>query len=473
MIRSIFSKLLLSHIVVILVSTITLGLLFTYLVRWQVVENKRHELLHDGNTVISLLTPTISAGRIPSDHILGHMSDLVGASLWLINQNGTVIAGKPPERWATRFFPENTDKIASLFAGTPQSWMRTERRNADPAIIVALPIPDAPVPTALFLYAPIVGINKTTDTLERLLLYALLLGVFSAVVVGFVTSRSLTRPIANISQAAHKFAKGDYLSRTTATANDEIGSLGRTFNGMAESLSHTEQNRRDFLANVSHELKTPVASIQALAETILDGLATRPEQQQRYLKAIVDESNRINRLIGDLLDLAQLEAGELSVINEQVDLHLFLTTEKDKYIPLLTEKQLSVKLDIPANIRPVLADPDRLSQIMTNLVSNAIRHALPESDITITVRQTGQEISIAVSDHGPGIPSADLPYIWDRFYRAEKSRVRSGGGTGLGLSIVKELVQTMGGDISVSSIPNTETTFTFTLPIAAGKNVNS
>lgn len=466
MIRSIFSKLLLSHIVVILVSTITLGLMFTYLVRWQVVENKRYELLHEGDTVITLLTRSLTAGRIPSEHTLHTVGELVGASIWLIDQNGTVIAGKPPERWAARFFPENTDKLAALFAGTPQSWMRTERRQADPAIIVGLPMPDTPVPTALFLYSPIVGINKTTDALEKLLLYALLFGVLSAAGVGFVTSRSLTRPIANIGRAAHNFAKGDYLSRTTATANDEIGNLGCTFNSMAESLAHTEQNRRDFLANVSHELKTPVASIQALAETILDGLATRPEQQQRYLKTIVVEANRISRLIGDLLDLAQLEAGELSIISEQLDLHAFFAAEKDKHIPLLTEKRLTLDLDIPDNIRPVKADPDRLSQVMANLVSNAIRHAPPDSVITIYARPVGRKIAIDVNDQGPGIPPADLPYIWDRFYRAEKSRVRSSGGTGLGLSIAKELVQAMGGDITVHSVPAAGTTFTFTLPMS-------
>lgn len=464
--RSIFSKLLLSHLAVILISTITLGMLMTYLIRQHVVENKRDDLMQKGSFAIALMSPALEEGRMPSTATLHILGDLVGSMMWISDQNGTILAGDPPERWLKRVPPDVSARINELFSGTPQSWVRTSHHQNDPSIVVALPIPGMQSPAALFLYAPITGVNKTIDSLEKLLLYALLLGIAIAAAVGLFMSRGLTKPIAAISRAAHNFAKGDYDSRIHITNDDEIGSLGNTFNNMAASLAHTEQNRRDFLANVSHELKTPVASIQALTEAIQDGLVTSPEQQQRYLQSIVSETHRIDRLIRDLLDMAQLEAGELCIVREKIDLARFFSAELEKQSPLLAEKNLFLDTKLSSSLPAVWADPDRLAQVMLNLLSNAIRYAPNNTSIGIEIHPVGNMVAISVSNRGHGIPDADLPYIWDRFYRVEKSRSRQDGGTGLGLSITKKLIVTMGGDISVKSIPDKETTFTFTLPIA-------
>ncbi|MEN6413371.1 MAG: ATP-binding protein [Veillonellales bacterium] len=465
--RSIFSKLLLSHIAVILISTITLGMLMTFLIRQHVVENKRDDLMQKGSFAIALMSPALGEGRMPSDATLKILGDLVGSMMWLSDRDETILAGKPPERWLKKGAPPDVAaKSNELFAGTPQSWVRTSHHQADPSIVIALPVPGMQTPTALFLYAPITGVNKTIDALEQLLFYALLLGIAIAAAVGLFMSRGLTKPIAAISRAAHNFAKGNYESRIHITNDDEIGSLGNTFNNMAASLAHTEQNRRDFLANVSHELKTPVASIQALTEAIQDGLVTTPEQQQRYLNSIVSETHRIDRLIRDLLDMAQLEAGELGIVKEKINLALFLPAELEKQTPLLAEKNLFLDTKLPSFLPAVWADPDRLAQVLLNLLSNAIRYAPANTSIGISIHPDGSSmIAITVSNRGHGIPAADLPYIWDRFYRVEKSRSRKDGGTGLGLAITKKLVVAMGGDISVKSIPEEETTFTFTLPV--------
>lgn len=463
MTRSIFNRLLLSHIAVILLSTITLALLTSYLVRSNAIDNKRKDLLSKGSAAIELLTPDIRAGKVPTSDTLDNISDLAGGSIWLINEDGAVIAGQPPSGWL-KSSKESEQEISDLFTGNPQTWTRPARRN-NSSITVALPIPAAPTPMAIFLDAPIVGVNRTVFAVERILRYSLLAGIFTAIILGLLISRSLTKPIANITQTARNFAKGDYNSRTTATGNDEIGSLGRTFNTMAESLMEIEQNRRNFLANVSHELRTPVTSIQAFSETILDGLAPKPEQQQRYLTTIVSESKRLGRLIDDLLDLSQLEADELSIIREQLSLEPWLLAESDKIQPLLTPKQLTLNIDMPQHLPTVWADADRLSQVFTNLISNAIRHSPEQHTINICVHTTKQHAAVAIANDGPGIPPEDLPYIWDRFYRADKSRARNHGGTGLGLTITKKLVEAMQGDITVSSIPGQGATFTFTLPI--------
>jgi signal transduction histidine kinase len=464
MIRSIFSRLLLSHLVVILITVITLGALMTYLIRGHVVENKRQEILAKGAAVVTLITPVVNSGRVP--YRLDLLGDLVGTEIWLVNQQGKVLAGDPPRRW-TRTLPENSAQLEALFNGNPQSWVRSSRNQADPSIVVALPVPGGAAPTALFLYTPITGVNQAIQALDKLTILSLLLGTLAAIILGFFIARSLTKPIADISQAAVRFAGGDYTSRTGAVGQDEIGKLGRVFNEMAESLAHIEQNRRDFLANVSHELKTPVASIQALAEALQDGVVSRPEQQQRYLATIVDQSKHIDRLIHDLLDLAQLEAGELTIVTQHVDMAAFLTTEAAKYQHFLSAKNLKLALDLPANLPLAAADVNRLSQVLANLVSNAIRHSPENGVITIAASSHRSHIAVTVADHGTGIDPVDQARIWDRFYRAEKSRSRESGGTGLGLSIAKLLVQAMGGDISVTSTPGKGAAFTFTVPVAS------
>jgi signal transduction histidine kinase len=465
MTRSIFSRLFISYIVIILLVTVTLGALMAYLVRGQVVENKRLEMVNLGHSTAAALAPVIdNNSRLHSR--LEVISKLLGTRIWVVDKQGKLLAGNPPARWL-RNFPEDSQQIEALFAGAAQSWVRSGRRQADPSIIVGVPLSNAAAPpAAVFLYTPIAGVNQTVQAIDRLLLLSLLLGTLVAALFGLLISRTLTRPLADISQAAARFAAGDYASRTGATGGDEIGGLGRTFNTMAESLAKVEYNRREFLANVSHELKTPVASIQALAEALADGVAAKPEHQQRYLATIVGESQRIDRLIRDLLDLSQLEAGELSIVPEKTDLVAFLNREAAQYAHLLAEKDLALRVDAPPVVPVVLADPGRLAQIVANLVSNATRHSPPGETIVITVQPTAGKVAVAVSDRGPGIPPEDQPFIWDRFYRVDKSRARSGGGTGLGLAITKRLVQAMNGEITLESTVGQGAKFTFTLPIA-------
>ena len=465
MTRSIFSKILLSHITVILISTITLALFMSYLVRSHAIDSKRQDLLVKGSAAIELLMPDILAGKLPTNDTLDNISDLAGGAIWLIDEKGSVIAGQPPAGWINSF-KENEQEISDLFTGNPQTWTRPARKRNDSSITVALPIPGTVRSTAIFLDAPIMGVNRTVFALQKILLYSLLAGIFTAIILGLIIARSLTKPIADISQAAHNFTKGKYNSRTTATGNDEIGNLGRTFNTMAESLTQIEQNRRNFLANVSHELRTPVTSIQALSETILDGLAPKPEQQQRYLTTIVQESKRLGRLINDLLDLSQLESDELSIVCQQINLKVWLLGEIDNIQPVLAQKKITIHLNLPDHLPTVWSDIDRTAQVFGNLISNAIRHSPEDSTIDISLYIAEQHVAVSIADHGIGILPTDLPYIWDRFYRGDKSRARTHGGTGLGLAITKKLVQAMQGDIIVYSIPDQGATFTFTLPIS-------
>lgn len=468
MIRSIFGKLLVSHIAIILVSVLTLGLFMSYLVRDHVIETKRRDLLAKGNAAVAIVAPLLASGLTPSDELLDAMSEMAGGDIWLMDKNGQVLAGQPPTGWSGR----RLAKLSDLWeqADWQDGRVLKPRRRGDPSIIAALLLPrqspDAP-PAALFLFAPVTGVTRTADALERLLLYSLGASILAAILAGLLTARSLTRPLQDISRAAAAFAHGDYQSRTTAMQCDEIGDLGRTFNSMATELAQVEQNRREFLSDVSHELKSPVASIQVMAEAMLDGLVTTAEQRTRYLSNIVDETKRIGRLIGDLLDLSQLEAGELTIIGHPISLSDFIASQTAGLAPFLEDKELTINTNIPPMLPLAIADTGRLRQVLTNLLTNAIRHAVPGSVICIAARTFQHQIAVDISNIGLGIEPEHLPHIWQRFYRVDKARSRVEGGTGLGLAITKKLVEAMGGTVSVSSTPGKTTTFTFTLPAKA------
>jgi signal transduction histidine kinase len=357
----------------------------------------------------------------------------------------------------------NIDIANDLLNGEPKSWIRKARDEDDPSIVVAIPFPPTNQ-SALFLYTPIFGITKTANAIQNLLFYSIIASFALAAIFAFFLSRNLTKPISNISNAAQSFANGNYASRTTARGTDEIGKLGQTFNTMANALESIEKNRREFFSTVTHELKTPIAAIQALTETILDGLANTAEKHDRYLNTILDETTHMNHLIGELLNLEKLESGQLSFHYQTIDLLDFFTSMKEKYTPLLRTKNLSLIIDFPPELKTMHTDPNRLEQILTNLISNAIRHSLKDAIITINLADYMNTITIAVTDHGEGIPAEHLPFIWDRFYRVDRARSRSEGGTGLGLAITQQLVEGMAGTITVTSIPYTKTTFLLTLP---------
>ncbi|SDF17247.1 sensor histidine kinase [Sporolituus thermophilus] len=463
--RSIFGRLFLSHVAVILLTTLVLGLFMSYLVRNHAVRTKQSDLLVKGRVVSQLLAPDLRQGRVPSAEQLQELEQLAGATLWLIDREGRVIAGTPPNRWA-KAFPEAADELSALFAGEAQTWVRTSRRQTDRSIVVGIAVPGANPQTAVLLYASITGVNKAAQAVEKLLLYSLGIGILAALAFALVMARGLTRPVADISLAAARFAGGDYTSRTGATGDDELGRLGRTFNAMAEALAHAEENRRKFLADVTHELKTPVASIQAMAEALQDGLVKDTDQQHRYLGTIVGEAKRIDRLLRDLLALAELEAGALSIVKEPLDLGYFWHEQADRLAPLLSSKNLTLNLRLPNQPAVVLADPDRLAQVALNLITNAVRYAPAGSNIDVTITLSPPNASFTVRDYGPGIPAADLPHIWERFYRVDKARTRAAGGTGLGLAITRELVRYMGGETIAESTPGQGAAFTVTLPLA-------
>ncbi len=301
-----------------------------------------------------------------------------------------------------------------------------------------------------------------------------------SLLVALLLARSIAKPIARLTQATEAIAQGEYDHRVEAKGSGEIKRLAASFNSMVVRVQRTRQIEKDFLANVSHELKTPLTSIQGFSQAILDGAVTDIIGARRAAQTIFAETARMSRLIGDLLTIARLESGQMSLMNEKIDLCESLPRWVERLQPRAQEKNETLVAMVDS-IPPITGDPGRLEQVVSNLVDNAIKYSPAGASVTVTAkaesltptpRRRAAEmvasdwVTIAVKDTGAGIPSEDLPRLFERFYRGDKAR--AAGGTGLGLAIANEIVAAHGGRITVQSEMGKGSTFTVHLPVKNG-----
>jgi signal transduction histidine kinase len=268
-------------------------------------------------------------------------------------------------------------------------------------------------------------------------------------------------PLRRTAAAANAIAGGEYDHLAPIEGPQEVQELGRAFNAMAQQVQRTQQTQRDFLANVSHELKTPLTSIQGYAQAILDGAAAQPG----YAAGVIyEEAARMHRLVEDLLDLARIESGQTPFRREHVLLSDLLKSVMEHLS--LRASDNNVRLMHSFNsVRPITGDNDRLAQVFTNLIDNAITHTPSGGEVRVSAKSVPGGIEVAITDSGKGIPADDLSRIFERFYQVDKSRSRGGHpGTGLGLTISKEIIEVHGGRIAVESMEGHGTTFVLWLP---------
>ncbi|MBO9598494.1 MAG: HAMP domain-containing protein, partial [Cohnella sp.] len=261
---------------------------------------------------------------------------------------------------------------------------------------------------------------------------------------------------------------------TPLASEDEVRGAVAVLRSVTEEF-RVDKMRNDFVANVSHEIRTPLSMVQGYSEALLDDIAASPEERRDLVQVIHDESLRMGRLVKDLLDLARMEAGHLEMNFQQLDVNGLIARVYRKFSALAKERQITLsRSEEDPSLVLESADGDRLEQVLTNLLDNALRHTPAEKGITLTAARIeggkGDLIEIKVADEGQGVPRKDLPYIFDRFYKADKARKReSTGGTGLGLAIVKNLVDAHNGKIRADSVEGEGTTFTITLPVVASR----
>jgi signal transduction histidine kinase len=289
--------------------------------------------------------------------------------------------------------------------------------------------------------------------------------LFLSLILALVMNWWITAPLRKISRAAGAVARGDY-QKLPLEGPSDVRELARAFNEMSGRVQSSQQSQRDFVANISHELKTPLTSVQGFAQAIQDGTASTPEALQQAAGVIYHEAGRMNRLVLDLLTLARLEAGTANLQRAPLDVSGLLRAVAERLTPQARAAQVDLRVDVPA-LPGLVGDEDRLSQVFTNLLDNAIKYSGAGGKVLLSARPIGGGVVVNVADTGPGLSPADQARIFERFYQADKSRRGgSGRGVGLGLAIAREIVQAHGGTIQVESVLGKGSNFCVRLPLA-------
>lgn len=291
--------------------------------------------------------------------------------------------------------------------------------------------------------------------------------------VSFAFAEEAAGGMSELSLAVRRLSAGSLDARVEVSTEDEVGELGRAFNEMALRLENgfaherdLERSRRDLITAVSHDLRTPLASMRAMVESINDGVVSDPPTVARYLQQTQSEIESLSALIDDLFELSRLESGVLELHLEEASIRDLVSDTLQAMGPQASSHQITLEGDVSPRTPSVFVDARRLQRVLLNLVQNAIRHTPADGTVSITVLDAGPEVEVQVRDTGVGIDEQDVPAIFDRFFRTDDSRARNSGGAGLGLSIAKGIVEAHGGRIWVDSEPKAGSNFRFTLPKA-------
>ncbi|MEN8172341.1 MAG: ATP-binding protein [Chloroflexota bacterium] len=289
---------------------------------------------------------------------------------------------------------------------------------------------------------------------------ALIAGGIS-LVLALVLATQLLHPIRDLTKAASHLAQGELSYRAPVRGKDELSVLAKTFNHMASSLEKAETSRRDLTADIAHELRTPLAVQRAHLEALEDGIY---DLTLENLVAIKEQNYTLERLVDDLRTLALADAGQLRMVCTPTDLSALIERTAQRFRASAGSRSIELTLPQPGACTLISLDPQRIEQIINNLISNALRYTAEDESIRLTLDCTNERARLTIQDHGPGIPLEALDHIFERFYKVDKSRVRSVGGTGLGLSIARKLAQAHGGDLKAANHPEGGAIFTLSLP---------
>jgi signal transduction histidine kinase len=423
------------------------------------------------NTMPGIHTRVIDAqGAVVIDlSASGQVSAAAGLSLPQLAQNAA--GSVTPEELLSR--PE----IAQARLGQPATAIRrVDAAGGRRVLYAAAPVlaSDGSVAQIVYLATPLPDTQWTAlPVAVRWQFGAVILAaVLLASAAGLLLARRITRPLGRLAESAHAVAGGD-LSQTVPEdpAISELTVLGRAFNTMTTSLHQADQAKTAFISDVSHELRTPLTVIKGTIETLQDGAIDDLTVRGSFLTSMSRETERLIRLVNDLLVLTRADAGALNLQLHPQDL-AELARSRCEHLER-TARQRQVRMSVVTNPQVtegdaclVLADADRIAQVLDNLLDNAMRYSPPGSEVTVTLTREGDQVACQVADTGPGIPAKHLPFIFERFYRADPARGRGEGGSGLGLAIVRSLVQAHGGRVTASSLEGHGATLTFWLPVA-------
>ncbi|MBT4511155.1 MAG: HAMP domain-containing protein [Chloroflexi bacterium] len=380
----------------------------------------------------------------------------------ILNTQGIVLIDSQQEEQGSNL---STDSLVSE-ALTGKTSSRTDTRGEDTMHLALPAISEGQLMGVVYLSQTLGDITAVLHDLRTRLLLSTGIALLVSAIVALLLSRAISNPIHRLTNAATAVAHGDFDQQVPVRSRDELGQLSRTFNDMTARLRAARQMQANFVADVSHESRTPLTSIKGMVETLRDGAVDDPEVRDRFLSTIKTETDRLIHMVNDLLLLSQADSAALNLSQESIDISELVQTVVDQLLSQPDERKLELKTQIHPGTPLVWIDPDRIQQVLINLLDNAIKYSHDGGSVTIeAIPQKDQKVLIKIRDEGIGIPTEDLPHIGQRFYRTDKARSRAKGGAGLGLAIAKSFIEAHGGQLWVDSEEGQGTTVSFTLPL--------
>lgn len=462
-------RLSLAFLVVILVTLCSISVALLLILRQNPLEERQAltTLTTQATGLAALLrrSPQLVPGSPHWTNVLGDISERQELRLAWADPHGTIIFDSDG-RWEGQTLEEC---FTNRHSGVKKRWVDEVQDDQQRWLVIGLPWPNPqapvgdlivarPAPTTPFL-------QQFRTTLLSPLLQSGLLALLLSVLLALTISRSITHPLQKVANAARALAAGNLQAHAPVSGPEEVQDLARAFNEMSRQVQTSQQAQRDLVANVAHDLRTPLTSIQGFAQALVDGTAVSPESQTQAAQAIYEESRRMRYMTDTLLDLARFEAQQVSLQLAPVELSA-LAQKRGEHFRLRAEAaQITLQLDTTEE-NLVAGDASRLEQVLDNLLENALHHTPAGGRIAVGVRQAPPWVELTVADTGRGIPQEEIPRIFERFYRGDKSR--GGKNAGLGLAIVKEIVQAHGGTIQAESVVGVGSKFTVRLPCLSG-----
>ncbi|MFH0887914.1 MAG: ATP-binding protein [Planctomycetota bacterium] len=390
----------------------------------------------------------------------------------VIDKNGNVLADSGYDHTTMENHNDRPEVLSARQKKIGQN-IRYSHTMAIDMIYLAIPFDNnKPDDVIIRVSLPLRQVSLIIDKVYHAVGITFIFALLIALVMGFWLVSRIVRPVKEMVSVAESISKGDFSRRITIKTGDEIGALAEAINLMNSKLrelfseaSKYETLRRDFVANASHELRTPLALIKGYVETIKEGKKEDWDKMQEFLAIIDHNVNQLNNLVQDLLELSRLEYKKDIALIKTCDVNEIIHSVLNNLEPFAILKKQTVSKKIPADMTSIQTDAELLRKAINNIVDNAIKYTSEGGRIEISVTSEAGNVIISVEDNGIGIPEEDLSRVFERFYRVDKSRSREMGGTGLGLSIVKHIIQTLKGEVSVTSKPNQGSTFTIKLSI--------
>ena len=473
MFKTLFSRMLTTYLAVILSILLLLGITVATMFRNQYTAEQEKELRREAEEINSILVdvyvyPEKRPVAAEELRIIARKYDGLIQVVDAENAKMSFMFAGSEDQWAVIDGVDISQLAVSIIDGTAGAAIITDLYQGMtdfPIMSYARPVinHEDKYEGAIFFHVNMSTVNESIRQVYLDIMLSSCIAVILAIlVVSYITGR-ITKPVINMNRIVKRYSSGDFEMRIPLETSDEIGQLAASFNVMADELNNLEEARRNFVANVSHELRSPLTSMRGFLEAMQDG--TIPEaEHSKYLNIVISENKRMSDMVNDLLDLARIESGQIIIKPEVFDINELIRRTLITFEARIGQKHLEVIVDLGGGACFVKADPSQIAQVLRNLIDNAIKFSPDSGTLTLGTHALRRQVSVMVADSGCGIDKSDLEHIFERFYKAEKAHTPKGGtGTGLGLSIAKRIIDQHQQTIRVQSAPEEGTTFIFTL----------